>query len=52
MNEQQCSEEVEEVCGEVELAECREEQVGINHHYIITTDFKLGKLGGSKKFLV
>ena len=52
MNEQQCSEEVEEVCGEVELAECREEQVGIKHHYIITTDFKLGKQAGSKKFLM
>ena len=27
MYEQQCSEKLEEVCGEVELAECREEQV-------------------------
>ena len=27
VDEQQCSEKLEEVCGEVELAECREEQV-------------------------
>ena len=27
VDEQQCSEKLEEVCGEIELAECREEQV-------------------------
>ena len=30
MEEQQCREKLEEVCGQVEVAECREEQVGFS----------------------